>query len=57
MDFEERQSFAQDEFTALDVRAVEERANEAGKGRRRTQRILARTTSERYATVVLKKSF
>jgi hypothetical protein len=26
MDFEERQRFAQDEFAALDVRAVEERA-------------------------------
>jgi hypothetical protein len=30
MDFEERQSFAQDAFAALDVRAVEERASKAG---------------------------
>jgi hypothetical protein len=29
MDFEERQSFAQDAFAALDVRAVEQRASEA----------------------------
>jgi hypothetical protein len=33
MDFEERQSFAQDKFAALDVRAVEEQANEAGEGK------------------------
>jgi hypothetical protein len=33
MDFEERQSFAQDEFAALDVRAVEERTNEAAEGK------------------------
>jgi hypothetical protein len=29
MDFKEQQSFAQDEFAALDVRAVEERTTEA----------------------------
>jgi hypothetical protein len=29
MDFEEQQSFAQDAFAALDVRAVEQRASEA----------------------------
>jgi hypothetical protein len=29
MDFEERQSFTQDKFAALDVRAVEEQTTEA----------------------------
>jgi hypothetical protein len=33
MDFEERQSFTQDEFAALDVRAVEEQTNEAAEGK------------------------
>jgi hypothetical protein len=33
MDFEERQSFAQDKFAALDLRAVEERANKAAEGK------------------------
>jgi hypothetical protein len=33
MDLEEQQGFAQDEFAALDVRGVEERATEAAEGK------------------------
>jgi hypothetical protein len=52
MDLEERQGFAQDKLVALDVREAEEQASEALEEK---ERILARTTSEWYATIVFEE--